>query len=81
MGSTNTTPMIVEMAPAVCRIIVPIASASSPSTVRYSPAPATARVTPEPLNDTGTWAWRMAEPTKNEQKATISAWWWTCPRR
>jgi hypothetical protein len=31
------------MAPAVCRIVVPIASASSPSTVRYSPAPMTAR--------------------------------------
>ncbi len=34
IGSTNTMPMTVEMAPAVCRITVPIASASSPRTVR-----------------------------------------------
>jgi hypothetical protein len=54
MGSTNTTPMMVEMDPAVCLIMVPMASASSPSTVRYSPAPITARVTPGSPSATGT---------------------------
>ena len=34
IGSTKTTPIAVAMAPAVCRIIVPIASENNPSTVR-----------------------------------------------
>jgi len=34
IGSTNTTPIAVVMAPAVCRMIPPIASENRPSTVR-----------------------------------------------
>ena len=34
IGSTNTTPMVVVTAPAVCRMIVPIAIENRPSTIR-----------------------------------------------
>ena len=39
IGSTNATPVAVAMAPAVCRIRVPMAIENNPSTARYSPSP------------------------------------------
>src|ERR1035438_6551119 len=66
-------PRTVVMEPAVCRISDPIARANRPSTVRYSPAPMTARVTPGSLSATGTLLCSSVEPTKNELKETISA--------
>ena len=65
--------MTVVMAPAVCRMTEPIASANSPSTVRYRPAPMTARSTSRPPSDTGTLLCRIDEPMKKHANTTTSA--------
>src|SRR6185437_5966157 len=72
IGSTSTTPMTVETAPAVCRISPPMPSANRPSTVRYRPAPTTALLTPGSPNDTGAWLCMIAEPMKKMLNTTIS---------
>src|SRR5690349_22043386 len=71
-ASTSTNPITAVIAPAVCRMSPATAIANRPSTARYRPPPATARSTPGSLIDTGTLLFRMAEPTKNEAKQTIS---------
>ena len=60
-----TMAITVAIAPAVWRIRPPMASANSPSTVRYKIAPMTARVTPGWLSVMETWLRRIAVVMKN----------------
>jgi hypothetical protein len=71
-ASTSTNAITPVMAPAVCRMMAPIASANRPSMVRYSPPPKTARATPGSPSDTGAWLCRMAAPMKNDGNVTHS---------
>ncbi len=67
-------PITAVMAPAVCRIRPPMASANSPSTVRYRPDPTTARVTPGWLSATViVWFTLMTWPACTPWSVT------TCP--
>ena len=66
-GTTMTRAMTMEMPPAVCLISPPMASANSPSTVRYKIAPMTALVTPGWPSVTEMWLCRIAVVRKTSR--------------
>ena len=67
-----TMAITVAIAPAVCRIRPPIASANRPSTVRYKIPPMTARVTPGWPSVMATWLRRIAVVMKNTANTVIA---------
>src|SRR6516165_10002795 len=71
-GTTRTSAITVAMAPAVCLMSPPTASANRPSTVRYKIPPRTARVTPGWDSVTDTWLRRIVVLMKNTANTVIA---------
>src|ERR1700722_12808219 len=71
-GTTSTSAITAEMAPAVCRISPPIASENRPSTVRYKTPPMHARVMPGCDSVIDTWLRMNAVVMKKTANTVIA---------